>query len=73
MIGPKLDDVPATVAHAVGEALGDAYDCTRTWSAWRHGTMGPGDFYPVAEDRDRVAEIALAAITAWEQAKAVQP
>ena len=69
MTGPKLDDVPSAVAHAVAEALGDAYDCTRVWSAWRHGTMEPSDFHPVADDGDRVAEIALAAINAWEASK----
>lgn len=49
---------------AIVEALGDAYDCTRVWSSWGAGTMGPGDFSLVAEDDERVAEIADAAIKA---------
>lgn len=49
---------------AVAAALGDAYDCTRCWSAWSYGTMGPDDFSQVAEDGDRVREIAGAAIDA---------
>ena len=50
---------------AVAEALGTgAYDCHRVWEAWGVGTMGPDDFVPVAEDSDRVAEIADAAIDA---------
>lgn len=63
--------VREAVQAAVAEALGDAYDCTRTWSAWGIGTMGPDDFEPVREDGDRVAEIADAAIAAY--IKAVQP
>lgn len=43
---------------AVAEALGNAYDCLRTWSAWGVGTMGQDDFALVREDADRVAEIA---------------
>lgn len=60
------DSLPEGVLDAVAEALGDAYDCTRVWSAWSCGTMGPDDFEPVAEDGERVADIARAAITAWE-------
>lgn len=51
---------------AIAEALGDAYDCTRAWSAWGVGTMGPDDFYSVADDGDRVAEIRDAAIAALQ-------
>jgi len=50
------------VCEAIAEALGDAYDCTRVWSAWGCGTMGPDDFSLVAEDDYRLAEIADAAI-----------
>ena len=52
------------VRDAIAEALGDAYDCTRVWSAWGVGTMDQDDFQLVAEDSDRVAEIADAAIAA---------
>jgi hypothetical protein len=45
------------IAEAVRESLGEAYDCTRVWSAWSVGTMGPDDFALVAEDDARVAEI----------------
>lgn len=46
----RLDD-------AITEALGDAMDCTRVWSAWRHGTMEEDDFALVADDPARVMEI----------------
>ncbi|MGL6045236.1 MAG: hypothetical protein ACRC02_02105 [Vogesella sp.] len=58
-------DLPDAVIQATAEAIGSAYDCMRTWSAWGVGTMGPDDFLPVADDGDRVAEIARAAIVAW--------
>jgi hypothetical protein len=67
----ELDDQQREAVHqAVAEALGGAYDCRRSWRAWSYGimgpdgTMGPDDFVPVAEDSDRVAEIADAAIEA---------
>lgn len=46
----------------VAEALGDAYDCTRTWQAWSYGTMGPDDFALVADDDSRLSEITEAAL-----------
>ena len=51
---------------AIAEALGDAYDCTRVWSAWGFGTMGPGDFHCIADDGDRIAEIRNEAIAALQ-------
>ena len=50
------------VCEAIAEALGEAYDCNRVWSAWSYGTMGPDDFSLVAEDDSRLAEITNAAI-----------
>jgi hypothetical protein len=58
------DETLQRVKDAVAEALGDAYDCRRVWSAWNYGTMGPDDFILVAEDDDRVDEIARAALAA---------
>jgi hypothetical protein len=58
------DEQRESVRTAIAEALGDAYDCTRVWSAWSYGTMGPDDFVLVAEDDDRLSEIADAAIGA---------
>lgn len=63
-------DVPEAVIEAVADALGEAYDCCRVWSAWSCGTMRSDDFSLVAEDGDRVAEIARAAITADRAARA---
>jgi hypothetical protein len=62
----ELDDQRREAVHqAVAEALGSgAYDCTRVWSAWQVGTMGEDDFCLLAENPDRVAEIADAAIEA---------
>lgn len=59
-----LEDITAKASEAVAEALGDAYDCTRVWSAWSYGTMGPDDFSPVADDLERTREIASAAVSA---------
>lgn len=47
----------------VATALGDAYDCGRVWSAWSQGTMSADDFYRVADDPERVAEIVDAVLT----------
>lgn len=47
---------------AVAEALGDAYDCTRVWSAWGYGTMSSDDFCLVTDDESRLAEITEAAL-----------
>ena len=62
--GSINDEQREAVRAVVAEALGGAYDCTRVWEAWQVGTMGPDDFVLVAEDDDRVAEIADAAIEA---------
>jgi hypothetical protein len=63
---PELDDQHREAVHqAVAEALGSgAYDCLRVWEAWGVGAMGPDDFVLVADDSDRVAAIADAAIEA---------
>jgi hypothetical protein len=55
----------------VAEALGDALDCTRVWSAWSYGTMRDADFVNVNSDPERVAEIAAAAVNALAQASAL--
>jgi hypothetical protein len=52
------------VRDAIAETLGDAYDCTRVWSAWGVGTMSQDDFVPVADDNDRLQELAVAALDA---------
>ena len=61
------------VIAAVTEALGGAYDCLRVWEAWSVGTMGEDDFALVAEDPDRVAKIADAAIEAIRPAAPAAP
>ena len=57
-------EVRESVIEAIAEALGDAYDCTRVWSAWSYGTMSQDDFSLIAEDRSRLEEIADAAMLA---------
>lgn len=52
------------VRDAIAETLGDAYDCTRVWSAWGVGTMSQDDFVPVADDEDRLHELTTAALEA---------
>lgn len=58
------EEAKEAVTQAIAEALGDAMDCTRVWSAWGIGTMGPGDFVEIAGDSERLNEIAEAAIDA---------
>ena len=55
------------VCSAIADALGDAYDYTRVWSAWSVGTMGEDDFALIRADDDRLREIAEAAISALLQ------
>ena len=58
------DQMREAAMDAVAEALGDAYDCTRVWSAWSYGTMSQDDFCLVAEDAGRLGEIVDAVIRA---------
>lgn len=58
------------VMDAIAEALGDAYDCTRVWSAWGVGTMSQDDFCLVTDDAGRLGELADAAIAAMTPAPA---
>lgn len=53
---------------AIAEAIGcSSYDCTRVWSAWGYGTMGPDDFVPIVDQENRLEEITNAAISALLQ------
>lgn len=63
MIDKLIPNMPMDpIRDAVAAALGEAYDCTRTWAAWGVGTMSQDDFQLVAEDPDRVDEIVTAAL-----------
>ncbi len=57
-------DTVERAKEAVAEALGDALDCTRVWSAWGYGTMSESDFREVRDDEDRLDEITRAALSA---------
>jgi hypothetical protein len=59
----------ARAREAVAEALGEALDCNRAWSAWGVGTMTADDFALVSEDQDRVSEIADAVLAAIARLK----
>ena len=59
------------VKDAVHEALGNALDCGRVWSAWQAGTMSQDDFSSVSEDEDRLTEISTAAIKAVNRVRSV--
>lgn len=48
---------------AIAATLGDAYDCTRVWSAWSYGTMGQDDFSLITDDSDRMAELTDAVLS----------
>lgn len=67
------DGYMQNIREAVAEALGEAYDCLRVWSAWSAGTMGPDDFRLVAEDGDRVEEIVQAVLNALPADKRHKP
>lgn len=69
----QAGDARDRVRDAISEALGDAYDCTRVWSAWGYGTMGPDDFVQVAEQDERLYEIADAAIAAMSASQGKTP
>lgn len=56
--GASADALRSAVQEVVAESLGEAYDCNRAWSAWQHGTMSDRDFVPVADQPDRIDEIA---------------
>ncbi|WGH28229.1 hypothetical protein 10KY502B_gene0028 [Xanthomonas phage 10KY502B] len=58
------EQLKEAVSEAIREALGGALDCGRAWSAWGVGTMSEDDFSPVADDSERVAEIADAVLAA---------
>ena len=59
------EEMKERVRDAIAEAIGgDAYDCTRVWSAWSYGTMGEDDFVTLIDQAERIAEIADAAIAA---------
>lgn len=60
----STDDLREVVVEKIAEALGGAMDCTRAWSAWGIGTMSEDDFVLVADDAERLSEIADAAISA---------
>lgn len=63
------NDQREAVIEALASALGDAYDCTRVWSAWSYGTMGPDDFSTISQDGARLSEIAEAVIAAMPAAQ----
>lgn len=60
-----LEELPDSIIDATAEAIGEALDCTRVWSAWSYGTMSQNDFCSASENSERVVEIAQAAIRAY--------
>ncbi|UZB05495.1 hypothetical protein OM948_08595 [Xanthomonas citri pv. fuscans] len=52
------------VHDAIGQALGDSYDCTRVWEAWQVGTMSQDDFSLITDDSNRMWEITDAVLAA---------
>ncbi len=72
---PEIPDATREqVKAAVADALGSgAYDCLCVWGAWNRGTMDQDDFSPIAENDDRVAEIADAAIGALATPTPAEP
>jgi|GEM_PF-3156032 len=62
-----------SIHDAIAAALGDAYDCTRVWSAWSYGTMGEDDFSLITDDSDRMAELTDAVLAAIAAPVAAAP
>lgn len=58
-----------SIKQAIAVVLGDAYDCTRAWSAWGVGTMGQDDFVPVVDQDSRLDEIVDAVLAALPDSK----
>ncbi|MBV8666763.1 MAG: hypothetical protein JO269_09790 [Burkholderiaceae bacterium] len=54
-----------TIAIALADI--EAVYCTRTESAWSYGTMGPDDFFNVANDGDKLDYITDAVIAAMQK------
>lgn len=67
---PLVEDekLMEAVCEGVAEGLGSALDCHRVWAAWGCNTMSERDFSEVADDSERVHEIAAAAVSALEKA-----
>ncbi|WP_314383223.1 hypothetical protein [Pseudomonas brenneri] len=61
VVMPEREAMRDIIAQAIG---GDAYDCTRVWSAWGVGTMSDDDFIPIADQEERLYEIADACLDA---------
>jgi hypothetical protein len=58
----NIEELVERMRDALAEVLGEAMDCTRVWSAWGYGTMSQDDFQVIANDDDRLDEIARAAV-----------
>lgn len=56
------EDQKDVVIETTANAVGDALDCMRVWSAWSYGTMGEDDFLPVRDSNERLVDIARAVV-----------
>lgn len=70
VVMPERDAIRDLIAEAIG---GDTYDCTRVWSAWGVGTMSEDDFVPVAEQDERLYEIADSFLAEIARLNGVKP
>lgn len=66
---PQADeiDLRERLRDALTDALGEALDCTRVWSAWGVGTMSQNDFAPIADDAERIEGLVEAALSAIQR------
>lgn len=67
---PEREAMRDIIAQAIG---GDAYDCTRVWSAWGVGTMSDDDFIPIADQEERLYEIADACLDEVTRLNGIKP
>lgn len=69
-VAPIALPEPEQLFEAIAGALGEAMDCTRVWAAWGAGTMSEDDFSLVADDQDRLHEIATACLDKIKESSA---
>ena len=67
---PERDNMRDLIAEVIG---GDAYDCVRVWSAWGVGTMSEDDFVPIADQDERLYEIADSVISEVAKLNGIKP
>lgn len=64
LIALVSDPLKERLRNTLREQLNDALVCTRTWDAWRVGTMSEDDFECLAYDDEYIDQLANAILLA---------